>query len=65
MQLAWRRPPPPVVTRWRGLDDKTLASLPPQAPAALAAIIGPGGPQGPKGADGAAQMPEVIDGGNF
>lgn len=65
MQLVWRLPPRPIVTRWRGLDDRTLALLPPQTPVALAAIIGPPGQRGQDGKDGAANLPEVIDGGNF
>lgn len=59
MTLVWRCPPPPVATRWRGLDVATRAQLARNPFMPIAAIVGP------PGRDGEAQLPPVIDGGNF
>lgn len=72
--LQWRRPPPAVVTRWRGLgrgpDSTILSAAPFDPPAPLAAIIGPPGSAGPSGPQGPDGPPfdinaAVIDGGTF
>lgn len=47
--LAWRRAPPPVVTRWRGPDARMVQRAADAEPASVAAIIGPPGPAGPVG----------------
>ena len=52
--LRWRQPPP-IVTRWRGLDEATEAVME-NAPGPIAALIGvlPGrdGGRGPQGLPG-------------
>ncbi len=61
LALQWRRPNPPIVTRWRGPDGQLAQSALSASPTALAAIIGPPGLQGPPGDGNLA----VIDGGIF
>ena len=67
LTLAWRRPDPSIVTRWRGPDGRVAqnALFVPQPQ--LAAIIGPpgvAGDRGPAGPPGDVAT-AVIDGGTF
>ncbi len=55
--LAWRQADPPIITQWRGPDERlarSALSLPVQQ---LAAVIGPAGPAGPPGPSGPPGSP--------
>lgn len=56
--LQWRQPAPPLVVRWRGPDERTMAALAAaDVPAAIPTVIGPPGPPG--------HMPDTLDCGTF
>lgn len=56
--LQWRQPAPPLVVRWRGPDERTIAAVAAtDNPTAIPTVIGPPGPPG--------QMPDILDCGTF
>lgn len=56
----------PIVLEWLFPQAvETQWMLPPAGPGPVAAVVGPPGKEGEPGADGAAQIPEILDGGNF
>ncbi len=62
--LTWRRPDPPIITRWRGPTGRTAVTAAANPPTPVATIIGPPGVAGPAG-----PTPDltaaVLDGGTF
>lgn len=58
--LRWRVPDPPIVTRWRYLDQVTAATVARAPETPLAAIVGPPGERGLTGADGPPTNPNTL-----
>ncbi|MEQ1548936.1 MAG: hypothetical protein ABL918_09870 [Chakrabartia sp.] len=50
--LGWRKPDPPIVTRWRGPDGSLAPSALAVPPQPIATLIGPPGLSGSQGATG-------------
>lgn len=64
MLLNWRKPDPPIVTRWRGPDGRLAVSALSLGATTLPTLIGPPGPQGPPGPSIDFET-AIFDGGTF